>query len=142
MLTYTYNDTLSTDKDRARDQLGITDVSGGVDTALISDEHIISALSALGSLGAAVAYLARELAARFAQLPTSIRSGEDALAWADRVKTWLTLAELAEGAVDGSASPASGLLTTTAPIAPPCASGPDANSGLYRGSPYLRRFRP
>jgi hypothetical protein len=142
MPTYEYSDSLSTDKDQVRDQLGITDISGGVDTALISDEHIIAALSALGSTGAAVAYLARELAARFAQLPTSIRSGQDALAWANRVSTWLALAGLAEGAVDGSASPASGLLTTTAPIAPPTPYEPDANSGLYRGSPYLRRWRP
>jgi len=139
--TYTYDETLSTDKDKVRDQLGVTDVTSA-QTALVSDEHIIATLAALGSVGAAVVYLARELAARFAQrvgrvtLPSGL-----SVAWPDRVSTWLTLAETAQITASASVSPASGILTKTAPVTPPCPDGPDANDRLYRGDPYRRRRR-
>lgn len=142
MATFTYNAALASDLDRIRSQLGVTDVSGLAETALISDEHILAALLDAGGIGGAIVFLARELAATFAQLPTSIKSGEDALAWQARVSTWLTLADLAFAAASASAAPASGLLTTTAPIAPPVGAR-DANAGDYRGSPYaVRRRRP
>jgi hypothetical protein len=140
--TFTYNDALASDLDRIRSQLGITDVSGLAETALISDEHILAALLDRGGVGGAIVFLARELAATFAQLPTSIKSGEDALAWAARVSTWLTLASLAETAAAASASPASGLLTTTAPVSPPYVGGPDGNDRAYRGDVYRGRRRP
>lgn len=143
MSTYTYSDLLDTEKDEVRDQLGVTDISGGATTALISDEHIIAALSALGSVGAAVAYLARELAMRFAQKPTdvSLPSGLR-VAWRERVSAWLSLAGDAGVIADAAASPAAGLLTTTAPVSSPCVAGPDANDRAYRGDPYRGRRWP
>lgn len=45
---------------------------------------------------------------------------------------------LADQAAAGGAV---GELLTTAPIGPPTVFGPDANSGAYRGSPYLSRKR-
>lgn len=143
MPSYTYDPTLPTEMDDARYQLGAIPITeGDADTGLISNETIVAAIAAQGSLSAGVAYLARGLAIRFAQLPTSIRSGSDGLAWADRVKFWWELAGIVETAADGNVSPASGLLTTTAPIQPPTPFGPDANNPVYRGSPYGRRWRP
>lgn len=144
MATYTYDDTLPTEMDDARSQLqAIPATEGDAATGLISNEHIIAVIAAQGSLSAAVAYMARELALRFARkigrvtLPSGL-----SVAWPDRVKYWWELAGIVDLAGDGSASPASGLLTTTAPVAPPTLYEPDANDRLYRGDPYRRRFRP
>jgi len=144
MPTYTYDDTLPTEMDDARAQLQVIpatpgDAAGG----LISNEHIEARIAQQGSLSAAVVYLARELAIRYAQQPGRVTLPNGlSVAWPDRVKYWWELAGIAEGAIDGSASPASGLLTTTAPVAPPTLYEPNANDRMYRGDPYRRRFRP
>lgn len=142
MSSYTYNDTLPSDLDRARARLGVTDVASA-STALISDEHINAVLLDAGSLNLAVMQLARELAVHFAQKPSdiSLPSGLR-LAWRDRISTWLTIADTAMTTASAAMSPASGPLTTTAPVAPPCPTGPDANDRMYRGDPYRRRWRP
>lgn len=142
MSTYTYDDTLPGDLDRARAQLGVTDVTSA-ETALVSDEHINAVLQGAGSLPLAVTLLARELAATFAQKPSDVTLPSGLrLAWRDRISTWLTLAGMAQTSAAAASPAVSGLLAKTAPIAPPSPSGPDANDRAYRGDPYRRRWRP
>lgn len=143
MPTYTYDELLPTDKDRTRMRLGVTDVSGGATTALISDEHINAVLLDTGALSLAVMYLARELAVQFAQKPSDITLASGLrLAWRERVSRWMEIAELSQTTASASLSPAGGQLTATAPVMPPCPGAPDANDRLYRGDPYRRRWRP
>ena len=85
----TYNASHPTDKDTARYALG--DTSNDAATELLTDTTIIAELTARG-YAAGVAFLAGGLATRFAQLPTSLSSGPDAMAWADRVDAWQKLA--------------------------------------------------
>lgn len=146
MGTYTYDDTLPTEKDSARAQLGaIPATPGDAATGLVSDEHIVVAINAAGALASGVAFLARELAVRFAQKPGSVRLPSGlSVSWPDRVKFWWSLADVADSEAGGAraGAPNSGDLQTTAPIAAPCGS-PDANDAVYRGSPYQRRrWRP
>lgn len=141
MPTYSYDDTLPTEMDDVRARLGVTDISRSAASALISDEHIISVIAAQGSIGRAVAYLARELALRFAQqigrvtLPNGL-----SVAWPDRVAAWWALATDSTATNAASGGVVSGQLTTIAPIGPP-SDGPDANDPRYRGSPYRSRRR-
>jgi hypothetical protein len=82
-----YNDTLPTDKDKARALLGDT-----ATLELLTDGHMLAVL-ALYAFNGGVAFMAEELAARFAQepgdigLPSGLR-----VSWRDRVSTWLALA--------------------------------------------------
>lgn len=91
-MSASYDDTLPTDKDKVRSILGITDDTSEA-TALRTDEHIEAVLAWQGSIDGAVRYIASSLASQFAQLPSSIRSGPDALVWAERVKHWQELAQ-------------------------------------------------
>lgn len=97
----TYDDTLPTDRDKARSLLGTTDVTSEA-TALVTDEHIDAVLTWKADLDRAVAFLASELATRFAQKPSdvSLPSGLRT-SWRDRISTWLTLAERAGGGAFG-----------------------------------------
>lgn len=91
-MTASYDDTLPTDKDKARSILGATDDTSAT-TALVTDEHIEAVLTWQGSLDGAVAFLASELASRYAQMPSdvSLPSGLR-VAWRERIATWLALA--------------------------------------------------
>lgn len=85
-----YDETLGTDLDKARALLG--DTSDDSDTELLTDDHIEAVLT-LYAFNGGVAFLARELAARFAQKPGSVSlPGGLSVSWAERVKTWLALA--------------------------------------------------
>lgn len=98
-----YDDSLSTNTDKARALLG--DTSNDPATELVTDDHIDAALL-LYSFNGGVAFLASELASRFAQKPGSVGlPGGLSVSWADRVKTWLALAAQmrAGGVVTGSA---------------------------------------
>lgn len=102
-MSATYDDTLPTDKDKARSILGVTTVTSEA-TALVTDEHIDAVLTWQGSIDGAVSFLASELAARFAQLPSdvSLPSGLR-VAWRERIATWLALAGRAStGGVSGT----------------------------------------
>lgn len=85
-----YDDTLPADLDKARALLG--DTSNNASTELLTDDHI-DAVLLLYAFNGGVAFLAQELATRFAQKPgnVSLPSGLS-VSWADRVKTWLALA--------------------------------------------------
>lgn len=109
MATYTYDadNWTATAKDRTRSALGDIDVSGGVNTALRSDEAITASITASGEpLGTAL--LAEGLAAEYAQFPDSLSTGGSSFSWRERVKNWLALAKrlrdelAAEAAVAGS----------------------------------------
>ncbi len=84
-----YNDTLATDLDKARALIGDTSNDAN---ELLTDGHI-SAVLVLYAFNAAVAFLATELATRFAQQPGSVSLPSGlSVSWATRVSTWLALA--------------------------------------------------
>lgn len=100
-MSATYDDTLPTDLDRVRAQLGDTDT----DAALHSDAHIRAVLSLQSSVAASVAFLARELVARYASQP--IRKTADGLTvdYTGRVALWQALAgDAAASAAGGGIS--------------------------------------
>lgn len=83
-----YDDTLATDRDRARSLIGDTDESA----ELHSDEHIDAVLTEQGSLGMAVSYLAHELVVRYEQDPISFRDAGGEFNFSQRLTTWRLLA--------------------------------------------------
>lgn len=89
-MSQTYNEALPIDRDKARSILGATDVTTA-EAALISDEHIDAVLLWQGTLDGAVAFLASELAARYAQMPTSVSDSGTSVSWASRLTLWLSL---------------------------------------------------
>lgn len=95
-----YSDTLETDLDRARALLG--DTSNDPTTELLTDDHI-DAVLALYAYTGGVAFLARELAVRFAQTPdrVTLPSGLS-VSWSERVKLWTALAVQMEGSDVGA----------------------------------------
>jgi hypothetical protein len=96
-----YSDTLETDLDRARAFIG--DTSNDAATELVTDDHIDAVLALYTPLSDAVAFLASELAVRFAQQPgrVALPSGLS-VSWDERVKAWQALAQQARsGALIG-----------------------------------------
>lgn len=91
-----YTDTLPTDKDYVRFVLGDTGT-----TELLSDAQILAEL-ARNTRNGTIAFLAQGLAARYAQMPTSVSSNGKSVSWAERVKYWLSL--VASGGVAGAYS--------------------------------------
>jgi len=89
-----YSDTLETDTDRIRAYIG--DTSNDPATEMVTDDHIDTVRGFSSTLSNAVAFLANELAVRYAQEPgrVTLPSGLT-VAWQDRVKTWLDIAALA-----------------------------------------------
>lgn len=89
-MTATYDPTLATDLDWMRDALGDTDTSA----ALYEDEAYAAYLDAADDnwrLGAAA--MARRLASRYANRPTSLTSDDGSgIRWGDRVANWLKTA--------------------------------------------------
>ena len=85
-----YSDTLDTTTDKVRALIG--DTSNDAATELLTDDHI-DAVIALYTFNGGVAFLAQELATRYAQQPgsMSLPSGLS-VSWASRVSTWLALA--------------------------------------------------
>lgn len=90
-MAQTYDDTLPSDRDKARSVLGITDVSTA-ELALVSDEYIDAVLVWKDGLDGAVAFIAASLASRYAQMPTSVSSSGKSVSWGERVRNWLALA--------------------------------------------------
>lgn len=80
----TYDETLPTDQDKARSQLGDTDI----DYALHSDEHIAAVLTWQGSLAAGVVYLAKELIARYATEPVKVEADGVKVDYTARLGVW------------------------------------------------------
>lgn len=94
-----YDDTLATDLDWARFQLGDTDTSA----ELLTDDHI-EAVLAMYPRAQAVGFMAAGLATRFAQKPTdvSLPSGLR-VAWGKRIDQWNKVAADARaGVLEGS----------------------------------------
>lgn len=90
----TYQDSLPSDRDRARATLGDTSASDWLHT----DDHINAVLTWKGSLDAAVAFLAGELIARFAQEPVRKTAQGESLDYSDRLKSWQAIVAKAEAA--------------------------------------------
>lgn len=89
-----YDPTLPTDLDYVRFVLGDTET-----TELLSDEQI-EAILATNTRNGSIAFLAQGLAARYAQLPTSVSSSGKSVSWGSlRVEYWLSL--VASGGVPG-----------------------------------------
>jgi len=86
----TYDDALPTDRDRARSILG--DTQDLPDDALLTDEHIDAVLAWQASLDGAVAFLAAELAARFARQPVRVTSNGKTVDYGERLAHWRTIA--------------------------------------------------
>jgi hypothetical protein len=98
-----YDDTLPSELDKARALLG--DTSNDSATELLTDDHI-DAMLALQGFNAAVSWMAMELAARFAQDPSSVSLPSGlSVSWSERVKYWLNLADqMRWGGVSGGAA--------------------------------------
>ncbi len=95
-----YDDSLPTDLDRARALLGDT-----ASTELLTDDHITAVLG-LYAFNGAVAFMAEELATRFAQQPGSVALPSGlSVSWSARVSAWQALAKQmrAGGVVAGAA---------------------------------------
>jgi hypothetical protein len=109
-----YDDSLATERDRARSLLG--DTANDPATELVTDAHIAAAQARYGFAGG-VAFVALGLAARFAQQPGSVRLPNGLSAtWAERVAYWQGLAaQLRTGGVTGppAVAPYAGGLTRT-----------------------------
>jgi hypothetical protein len=83
-----YDNTLPAARDRARYQLGDTDMAA----ALEQDETYDANLALYGE-SLAIAVMAEALASRYAQRPDSFTSTTGmSVSWRERVKTWLALA--------------------------------------------------
>ena len=106
----TYDITLPTSKDRARNQLGDIDMSA----PLRMDEEILSQIALYGETGG-IAKLARSLAAEYAQQPVSINAQGVGVSWSERVKTWLDLAARLEAALAADQSQANSTFKTIKP---------------------------
>ncbi len=132
MPTYSYNDALPTDTDKARSLLGDTDANDW----LFSNEHIAAVLTQQGGLAKGVAYLANELVARFGRQPTRMSDQGTTVDYGERLAAWRAIAGSAVQDTGGYAG-ASGTLGKTAPVQP-AAWCPDANDRAYRGDPYRR----
>lgn len=96
----TYDDTLPTDKDKARSLLGDTDVDPASE-ALHSDEHITAVLAWQGSLAAGVVYLAKELIARFATEPVKVTADGVTVDYTARLGVWRTIVAEQQAEVSG-----------------------------------------
>lgn len=99
----TYTATLPTSRDEARLRLG--DTSNDVATEYLPDSTYDAVIVALGDWRLAAASLARSLAARAINDPTSFTAvGDMAVSWADRARSWLAIATAldAEAAADTS----------------------------------------
>lgn len=96
----TYDDTLPTDKDRARSRIGDTIVDPE-SAALHSDGHIDAVLTAQGSLEPAVVYLATELIARFAGEPVKVTVDGETVDYRDRLDIWRSIVAAAQTTIAG-----------------------------------------
>lgn len=94
-----YDERLTTDRDRVRFALGDTDEADW----LFADATIDAVLASEGSVDAAVLYLARGLIARFAQEPVVISSNGETQDYRDRLKTWQQIVDTAEAAIAAAA---------------------------------------
>lgn len=99
-MTATYDETLPTDKDKARSLLGDTDVEPDAN-ALHSDEHITAVLALEGSLNAAVVYLAKELIAKYAQEPIKITEQGRTIDLSERLRAWRGIVQDLQSQVSG-----------------------------------------
>ncbi len=99
-----YSDTLETDLDKARAQLG--DTSNDSATELLTDDHIETVLSIYSTFDLALAFMADELAVRFAQEPGSVSLPSGlSVSWSERVKEWRRIADNARsGVLSGTSS--------------------------------------
>lgn len=88
-MSFSYNETLPANRDKARALLGDVDSSD----VLHSDEHIDAVLTLQGTLAGAVAQLADELVVRFARDPVSISENGVSLNYASRIPVWQALAQ-------------------------------------------------
>lgn len=83
-----YDGTALDGLNRARYVLG--DTSNDAATELLTDDFI-EAVLALYSFNASIVFMAQGLAARYAQLPTSVSANGKSVSWGERVKYWLLL---------------------------------------------------
>ncbi len=94
-LAGTFDERLTTDRDRVRFAIGDTDDP----TWLFADATIDAVLASEGSVQAAVLYLARGLIARFAQQPVVITAQGETQDYRDRLTTWQRIVDTAEAAI-------------------------------------------
>lgn len=100
----TYDDSLPGDKDRVRAMLGGGVTILPVASPLLTDEHITAVLAAQSTVAATVAWLAKELIVRFAGKPTTIKAGDVAVSYADRIPEWRRLANEQSGVTGATSS--------------------------------------
>lgn len=99
-----YDDTLQTDRDRARSILGDTDD----DHPLHSDDHIEAVLTAQGSLALGVSYLAHELVVRYEQDPVKFENAGGSYDFKERLTSWRLLATPYRAALAATMTAATG----------------------------------
>jgi hypothetical protein len=91
-LAATYLDSLPTERDRVRSDLGGRITILPASDPLLTDEHIDAVLTLEGSRASAVAYLARELVVRFAHEPVKVTAGDMSVDYSPRIGLWEALA--------------------------------------------------
>jgi hypothetical protein len=95
-----YDDTLPTDMDKARAVLQDIDTTA----ELLSDDHIEAVLAMFATFDLAIAFMADELAVRFAQKPGSVTlSSGLSVSWSYRVQQWQRIADNARKGVNATA---------------------------------------
>lgn len=91
----TYNDNVAEPKDKIRAILGDTTTTEWLHT----DSHIVAVLTWQGSIDAAVAFLARELIARYAPQPVLVSADGMSQDYSDRLKSWQAIVDRADAAL-------------------------------------------
>lgn len=109
----TFDETLPTDKDRARAILGDTTMTD----PLLTDAHISAVISLQGGLAAGVVFLAEELMARYARDPLRTTVEGVTVDYSANVALWRRVADRQQSTL--SAAAASGLSFVTADYGAP-----------------------
>ena len=105
-----YDDALPTDRDKIRAILGDTNSGDWLHT----DSHIDAVLTWQASIDAAVAFLARELIARYASQPVRMSSEGQTRDYSDRLKSWQQIIDRADAALTTDTTGAGAITMVTA----------------------------
>lgn len=105
-----YDDALPEDRDKIRAILGDTNSGDWLHT----DSHIDAVLTWQASIDAAVAFLARELIARYARQPVVVTATGETVNYSDRLKSWQQIIDRADAALTTDTTGAGAITMVTA----------------------------
>lgn len=105
-----YDDALPTDRDKIRAILGDTNAADW----LHSDAHIDAVLTWQGGIDAAVAFLARELIARYARQPVVTTALGETVNYSDRLRSWQRIVDRADAGLTTDSTGSGGIVMVSA----------------------------